>query len=211
MTMLSNTRFGGREEATNRLPVGQRISVAPGEFHWARGPRILTTLLGSCVSACLYDPVARIAGMNHFLLPIQRVPDAPSLGATPAGRYGIMAMELLINGMLKAGAVKSRFRAKIFGGASLVPMLKVAPSLAIGEVNSRFIREFLRMEGIPVESEDLGGYRGRVIYFHTDTFAVWRRYIKNSTVTTSVYAEETRAWKKGTQSLGTEGDVTLFR
>lgn len=209
-TTETPTRTCGKDEAVHRLPVEQQASLAPGEYFVAQSPMILTTLLGSCVAACLYDPWAGVAGMNHFLLPAQKAPETQEPGSTPAGRYGMMAMELLINGMLKKGAVKSRIRAKIFGGASLVPGLSSTPAWAIGEINCVFVRRFLKMEGIPIESEDLGGYRGRVIHFHTDTFAVWRRYIGNTTMTTRIASEEEAAWKKGTSNLGTEGDVTFF-
>jgi len=148
--------------------------------------------------------------MNHFLLPVQRAPDLAILGLSQEGRYGIDAMELLINGMLKAGAQKPRLRAKVFGGASLLTAPDTLPAQAVGEGNIRFVREFLTLEGIPLESEDLGGFRGRVIHFHTDTFAVWRRYIRNRAQEDTIRAEETAAWKRQVRLRGAEGDVTLF-
>lgn len=189
---------------------GPRIPIMPGEYRVSKTPVVFTTLLGSCVAACLYDAQARVAGMNHFLLPVQRVPENRPLGADQMGRYGIDAMELLINSMLKIGASRARLRAKIFGGASLLVPHGDVPVQAIGASNIRFIHEFLKVEAIPVESEDLGGSLGRVIRFHTDSYEVWRRYIKNSALEAKVSAEEADAWRKQVAQRGHEGDVTLF-
>ena len=182
----------------------------PGEYRVSKKPVVLTTLLGSCVAACLYDVQAQVAGMNHFLLPVQRVPEIRPLGADQMGRYGIDAMELLINSMLKQGAAKARLRAKVFGGASLLVPHGDIPVQAIGASNIRFIHEFLKVEGIPIESEDLGGSLGRVIQFHTDSFEVWRRYIKSSALEAKVSADEAAAWRKQVAQRGQEGEVTLF-
>jgi chemotaxis protein CheD len=81
---------------------------------------------------------------------------------------------------------------------------------AVGEANIRFVEKFLQEEAIPVVSKDLGGTRGRMIYFHSDTFDIWRRYIKNDQVAVKVSEEEETAWRRTVSRLGTEGDVTLF-
>lgn len=115
---------------------------------------VLTTILGSCVATCLCDPVARVGGMNHFLLPD---------GASDEGqgfRYGALAMELLINGLLKMGARKARLEAKLFGGARMNDGLG-----PIGEINSAFAMDFLRSEGIRCRSQSLGGTNARRIRF----------------------------------------------
>lgn len=104
-------------KALQGLPVDH---LMPGRYAVAGPGRVLHTLLGSCVSACLWDPVARIAGMNHFLLAAPRYPAQMPLVISDAGRYGISSMEVLINEMLKQGAVKSRLKAKAFGGASVL-------------------------------------------------------------------------------------------
>ncbi|MBU0935452.1 MAG: chemotaxis protein CheD [Spirochaetes bacterium] len=158
-------------------PVSQRIIIKPGDHFVASDTRVLQTLLGSCVAACLYDDAAGVSGMNHFLLANKRYSKALEVNVTDAGRYGIHAMELLINDMLKKGAQRQRLRAKIFGGSTIVNTGGNDNFFCVGEVNIRFIREFLHTEGIPVISEDLGGKLGRVIQFHTDTHAVYRRFI----------------------------------
>lgn len=191
-------------------PPGPSWPVLPGDFRVSREPVVFTTLLGSCVAACLYDPTHRVAGLNHFLLPVQRAPDLAPLALTQTGRYGIDAMELLINALLKQGAERTRLRAKVFGGAALMDLPREIPGQAIGEANVRFIREFLEAERIPIEAEDLGGNRGRVIHFHTDTFDVWRRYIRNPHLEAKIEAQEAEAWRRQLARRGTEGDVTLF-
>ncbi len=198
------------ERAPESEQLKPRVSIPIGECAVARSPVILSTLLGSCVAACLYDPAAGVIGMNHFLLPANRLQDSASVGASLPGRYGIFAMEILLNRLFKAGAKKAGLRAKIFGGASLLTQYGPGPASVVGDANVRFIRAFLSEEAIPVVSEDLGGSRGRMIYFHSDTFEIWRRYIKNDQVAAKVSREEETAWRRSIMGIGAEGGVTLF-
>jgi len=156
-----------------------RYTIDPGEYHVARGNVMISTLLGSCVAACLWDPVTRIIGMNHFLLANNRYALEVPVIQTEAGRYGIHAMELLINAMLKAGAHKSRLQAKAFGGGNVLKQQFSGESFfAVGDVNSRFIVEFLANEGINLQSSNLGGEHGRVIHFMGSDFSVYMKRIE---------------------------------
>lgn len=133
-----------------------KIHVIQGESLVSADPDVLlTTVLGSCVSACLHDPVARLGGMNHFLLA-----DAGERGDSEAVRYGAYAMELLINSLLKMGAARARLQAKVFGGARMFDGLS-----DVGGGNVRFVRRFLGVESIPILSESLGGIAARRVEF----------------------------------------------
>jgi chemotaxis protein CheD len=156
----------------------ERVIVYPGQQEVARGaPVVLGTLLGSCVAVCLYDPVAGIAGMNHFMLANRRYARGLPINITEAGRYGVYAMELLINAMMAAGADRKRLEAKAFGGGAMLRGLGQDNFECVGEINVRFVLEFLKTEGIALTASDLGGDRGRVIRFRTDNFKVYRRFI----------------------------------
>ena len=120
----------------------------------------LTTTLGSCVAACLRDPVLGIGGMNHFLLP-----DGHTGDGAPA-RYGSYAMELLINDLLKRGANRKRLEAKVFGGANV---LKGFTSNPVGTRNAEFVRQYLTNEHIPILAEDLCGIHPRRVWFFPNT------------------------------------------
>lgn len=134
-----------------------RIHVTQGEFHVTDDPGVLlTTVLGSCVAACMRDPVARVGGMNHFLLP----GDPDWMSRQAAERVGVHLMELLVNGLMQRGAKKSRIEAKLFGGAKAV----VANS-DIGEMNARFAERFLKNEGIQFLGGSLYGTHGRRVEF----------------------------------------------
>lgn len=134
----------------------RKVHVIQGEHYVSGDPDVmLTTVLGSCVAACLYDPVARLGGMNHFLLA-----DAGAHGDAEAVRYGAYAMEVLINSLLKMGASRSRLQAKVFGGARMFDGLS-----DVGANNARFIRRFLEDEGIALLSESLGGLSARRVEF----------------------------------------------
>jgi chemotaxis protein CheD len=137
----------------------QRITIIQGEYHVAGEPDVLIgTLLGSCIAVCLHDAVAKVGGMNHFLLgePARqaRIPDADQQ------RYGIHAMELLINEMMRKGAARSRLRAHLYGGANIVAGLG-----QIGSSNAAFAQRFIATEGIEVGRTDLGGTAARRVEF----------------------------------------------
>lgn len=177
-----------------------RITVNPGEYYVTNEEAVISTLLGSCVSACLYDPVGKIIGMNHFLLSNMRYAKDMPYYVTEAGRYGIHAMELLINELLEKGAKRHRLRAKAFGGSSLFPTSGgVGNFFCVGDVNTRFIKDFLANEGIPLVSENLGGDRGRVIHFNSSDFSVYVRKIQK-TVNTKLGLREKQFWQKSIES-----------
>lgn len=159
----------------------KRVSLSPAEYFASGESVTISTLLGSCVAACLFDPVRQIVGMNHFLLGNRRYAREMAVSATEAGRYGVHAMELLINEMMRLGAGRRNLRAKVFGGATLMTGSPDAGNFfCVGEVNSRFIREFLANEGIPLLAEDLGGEKGRVIHFSNGDYAVFVRKIEQT-------------------------------
>ena len=131
------------------------VTVIQGEYRISDDPSVIfSTVLGSCVAVCLCDLERRIGGMSHFLLPSRAGKD----GANE--RYGAYSMELLINGLLKQGAQRSRLRAKLFGGAKMMSNLG-----DIGTSNARFAHEFLANESIPILGESLGGTSARRIRF----------------------------------------------
>jgi chemotaxis protein CheD len=178
-----------------QIPDMPKVTVIPGAQHATKDPCVISTLLGSCVACCLWDPEAKVAGMNHFLLANRRYARELPVSQTEAGRYGVQSMEMLINAMIKLGAEKRRLRAKAFGGGQVLITRSKDNFNCVGNVNERFIREFLKTEGIPLESEDLGGELGRVIRFRTDTYTVYRRFVKK-TATVLVETGERRFWKK---------------
>jgi chemotaxis protein CheD len=146
------------------------VKLLPGQYHASRGPGSITTVLGSCVSTCLWDPVQRIGGMNHFMLPGDQASAASPSGVS--GRLGVYAMELLINEMLRLGADRRRLVAKVFGGARV---LQAFETLDVGAMNSSFVLEFLREEAITVQAQDLLGVSPRKLHFFPDTGKVQMR------------------------------------
>lgn len=136
-------------DATTRV-----IHVVQGEHAISDDPdEILTTVLGSCVSACILDADRGIGGLNHFLLP-DAGPGGPDI------RYAAAAMEVLVNGLMRRGAARSRLRAKLFGGARMMAGLP-----DIGQRNADAARRFLQDEGIPLIASDLCGTQARRIRF----------------------------------------------
>ena len=139
------------------------VSIHVGEYHASRGATIIETLLGSCVAVCLIDPVKGIGGMNHILLPGEA-----TIGRCDAvSRYAVNAMELLINKIMSLGGDRNRLKAKVFGGAHVIPC--ISRQNGVGRKNANFVLQFLELESIPVLSQDLGGKDTRRIYFRTDT------------------------------------------
>lgn len=137
-------------------PALRRVHIVQGEHHVSDDPSVvLSTLLGSCVAACIWDPVAGIGGMNHFLLP-----GRSAALDYEARRHGVHAMELLVNALLGRGARRDRLEAKLFGGARLIDRLT-----DIGRQNADFAEQFLAAEGIRHAGGSLRGENGRKIQF----------------------------------------------
>lgn len=131
------------------------VQIMQGDFYVTGNPEeTLTTILGSCIAACIRDPVAGIGGMNHFLLPESGGEDRH------AQRFGVNAMEMLINGILKRGGARERLEAKLFGGASVISALS-----DVGARNAEFALQYLEDEGIAVAGGDVGGISPRRIQY----------------------------------------------
>ncbi|HEX6993050.1 MAG TPA: chemoreceptor glutamine deamidase CheD [Gammaproteobacteria bacterium] len=137
--------------------LGRRVhTLAPGCFHVATADELISTLLGSCVAACIYDPLRAIGGMNHFLLPDGGPGDRDGAPISSSNRYGVFAMESLINALLARGASKARLKVKLFGGGRILSRLS-----DVGARNIEFVRRFVETERLPIEAEDLGGEQAR--------------------------------------------------
>ncbi len=164
---------------------------------------IITTLLGSCVAVCLKDPVAGVAGMNHFMLP--RKVHQGDIGFTNDTRYGVNAMEVMINEMMKKGALRKRLQAKLFGGGRVMEtaLNNVADS------NIYFALGYMKKEGIPVLASDLGRNEGRKILFFPDTFDVYVRHIHYDNLRSAVKAEK-ELMEKISSQRETDSDLELF-
>lgn len=149
------------------------VNIHIGEYYSSKIPVIISTILGPCAAVCLFDPVTFIGGMNHILLPGEgnvAINNSDS-------RYGITAMELLINQMMKLGADRFRLTAKVFGGASILSA--ISSEFCMGMRNIDFVVNFLITENIPILNYNFGGVDSRRIYYHTDTGDVLLKRIKS--------------------------------
>lgn len=178
----------------------RRINIIQGGHYVDNDPNtVLTTILGSCVAACLWDQEAGVGGMNHFLLP----GDDAFRSKQPKAdiqRYGVNLMELLINDLLRRGAIKSRLQAKLFGGAAMVKGLT-----DIGALNASFAENFLSQEGINLVASSLRGVHGRKLQFWPASGRARQAFLTAETA--SIMSEET---KRGPEIKRNGGDVELF-
>ncbi|MEM6939205.1 MAG: chemotaxis protein CheD [Pseudomonadota bacterium] len=139
----------------------KRYVITQGEHRAVAEPdAVISTLLGSCVACCLWDPEVGVGGMNHMLLA------SSGRGNSMCNLAGVNAMELMINDMLKLGALRGRLRAKAFGGARMISGLS-----DIGPKNAEFVMSFLEQEGIACQSSSLGGSQARHVLFTPSTGA----------------------------------------
>lgn len=181
------------------------VKLMPGDYYITHYNELLTTVLGSCIAVCAYDPVAKLGGMNHFLLPDS---DSRSKGGVgnQCTRYGGFAMEQLINDLMRNGAERSRIRFKLFGGAEITGIVST-----VGQQNIRFITEFLRTEGYRWEAEDLGSTYPRLVHFNPLTGKAQVKYLPISE-SASICKQEEQAKAKCKSDLGSDdgGDLELF-
>ncbi|MCC4801098.1 hypothetical protein [Enterovibrio norvegicus] len=153
------------------------VKIQPGEVYVTSERELISTGLGSCISACVWDPFIALGGMNHFMLPFgdaEEIEDwDPTQWRSNAARYGNYAMELLINTLIQQGAVKSRLRVKLFGGG-----LVMGKQANIGEKNIAFIRNYVESEGLTLVGEDLGSEYPRKVVFDPITGKAWVKKLR---------------------------------
>jgi chemotaxis protein CheD len=189
-------------DRTRNLPAAK---ILPGEYYVSAGNELITTVLGSCVSACIRDKFGAIGGMNHFMLPISdsgRWNGAVDITDT-ATRYGNYAMEHMINEILKNGGRRENLEAKVFGGGRIIDGLG-----SVGESNVAFVQEYLRTERIPLVSQDVGDIHPRKIIYMPVTGQVWVKRIRHLHNDTLVVRE--RRYRADIGQTPISGEVELF-
>ena len=146
----------------------EKIIIYSEQLYTSKRQCEIVTILGSCVSICLYDSVNHIGGMNHYLLPLWNGDGLQSL------RFGNISNERLLQDMLRKGADHRYLQAKIFGGA----VINISNAVSVGDRNVLVAKDFLQKNGIPIVAEDVGGKRGRKIIFDTSNGDVYVKYSK---------------------------------
>jgi chemotaxis protein CheD len=181
----------------------KQITLYIGQYYVSIQPAIIHTLLGSCVAVCLFDPVKKIGGMNHILLPGK----ADLATSNSSARYGINAMELLINRMIARGCGRTRLKAKVFGGAHLLSSIPAGQG--IGRQIVEFCLSFLEKEKIRIVKKDLCGPMARKIYFHTHS---GEAFVKRLTPIyySQIISAEKRHRRLREQQAAKHGEITLF-
>lgn len=174
-----------------------KVIISIGEYFASKTPVIISTLLGSCVSVCLFDYENKIGGMNHIFLPGK--PDLKK--HSDSARYSVNAMELLINSMMKYGADKNTIIAKVFGGSSI--FTAKTPDLSVGPKISKLVISFLKTERIKILGIDVGGLKSRKVLFNTYTGEV---FLKRSSSDFKLIKEN----MKNHKVITIKGDITLF-
>jgi len=145
--------------------------LQPGEIMVVKEPQFISTILGSCVSVCLFDSIRKVAGMNHYLFP-----EFDDSGAE-RNKYGDIAIRALLDKILKSGSPIDSLVAKIFGGAKINSSnLRIFNA---GQQNAQIATLLLKRFKIPIIAEDLGGNQGRRLEFNTGTGKVKLTYLKN--------------------------------
>ncbi|HXE40654.1 MAG TPA: chemotaxis protein CheD [Azonexus sp.] len=163
-------------------------TIHPGA--WAIEPeRPLSTLLGSCVAVCLFDPQSRVGGLNHFMLPTIRRGSNDDVDSLLSGSY---AMEALLNALLQRGAKKVRLQAKAFGGGTIINTS--GPLMSIGLRNAEFTKEWLGREGIPLLASDFLGPWSRKVLFLPATGDVFCRRMVTNMATAEVITREEQSY-----------------
>ncbi|WP_371194365.1 chemoreceptor glutamine deamidase CheD [Glaciecola sp. SC05] len=178
------------------------VKILPGEYFATDGNSMIVTVLGSCVSVCLRDPITRISGMNHFLLPANK--DTINFNSESA-RYGVYAMEVLVNHLIKLGASKGRMEAKVFGGGNVLKQLR---QNSVGEQNVAFVENYLATENFKVVAKDLLGEFPRKLYFFPLTGEVKVRKLKSLHNTTIVDRES--EYRVKVNQTPASGDIDFF-
>lgn len=176
--------------------------ILPGEYYVTKQNECITTVLGSCVSACIRDTRLGIGGMNHFMLPMNRGADSNSL-ISDAARYGNFAMEHLINDIIHFGGQRKNLEFKLFGGGRIMQAM-----MDVGKKNIEFVLEYLETEGFQSSANDLGDIFPRKIIYFPKSGRVRVKKLRSMHNDTIVKRESRYMDQLKTQPV--EGEIELF-
>lgn len=207
MAAVDTEHFSHIRRMVDRRFPHEIATILPGEFFVSRGPMVVYTVLGSCISACIRDPLAGIGGMNHFMLPVPREHQSGDAWGGESTRYGSFAMEQLINGILSRGGAKQRLEIKLFGAGKIYE-----GNIDVGARNTEWVLRYLHDEGLPIAKRDLGDVFPRKIYYFTDSGRVLMKKItriKNQTIIARESEYEYRLYQERNEPEQ-QNDVTLF-
>ncbi len=182
--------------------------ILPGEYYVTTKGEMITTVLGSCISACIRDTQTGIGGMNHFMLPIDKREkrDSKEKDFGVASRYGDFAMEMLINAILKEGGKRKNLEVKLFGGGKVVSTIY---STDIGQQNIEFAHEYLEYESLKVIAEDTGDIYPRKINYFSESGKVRLKKLLNMHNNT-IRTREDNYYTKIMAKPEVETEVELF-
>lgn len=182
------------------------VTIHPGEYFATRDDTIISTILGSCIAVSLFDANQCMGGLNHFMLPGEL--GREGLIRDPNAKYGMYAMELLVNELLKMGSRKKDLGAKVFGGGAVLRFAD-GGTTRIPQSNIDFAFAYLEEEGIPVLASDVGGREPRKIFLFPRTGKVLLKRIVPSQASL-VEKEEERYLQTVRAEEAEAGAVTLF-
>ena len=173
-------RYFSTSSYYDRIIGAKAVKILPGQYHATDDDTIITTVLGSCVSVCLYDAVNGAGGMNHYMLP----GDTGELGKSGSGsaRYGTHAMKLLIDHVVQLGANRINLEAKVFGAGKVMDGMS-----DVGRQNADFAMCYLKHQKIRIAAVDVGDTCPRKIYFSPATGQVFVKRIKNQMHSQELY------------------------
>ena len=204
MPQVDKDQFAHIRRMQDRRFPHEIAAILPGEFFVSDSPMIVYTVLGSCVSACIRDPLVGVGGMNHFMLPKPREAGTDSWGEST--RYGSYAMESLINEILKRGGAKNRLEVKLFGAGRIYE-----GNIDVGARNAEWVLEYIKTEGLTACKTDLGDVLPRKVYYFTESGRVLMKKIekvKNDTIAAREREYASKLHEK--KPVVVEEDVTLF-
>lgn len=127
------------------------VQILPGEMHFSKADEVISTVLGSCVSACIRDPRVEFGGMNHYMLPCAPITNGAAAQRERSARYGVFALEDLVEGLERRGCRRSRLEVKLFGGGRVI-----ANGTDVGRLNITFAKRYFELLGLAIVAEDLG-------------------------------------------------------
>lgn len=202
---LISSDFDGINRYWDNVNVTHAAKILPGEYFVSGHGELITTVLGSCIAACVRDRQLGIGGMNHFMLPhvSSYRGDSASKMLSAAGRYGNVAMERLINCILKFGGRRERMEFKIFGGANVLDI-----DSEVGYRNIQFVTEYLKLERFTISAEDVGGVHPRKVNYYPKTGRVLIKKLRRMNGDTLKNRE--RRYYKELDQNPVQSDIEVF-